>query len=107
MLAGDVEMKEKCTNEIFVDDVTPEIMNALLEFLYLGDTNGIDWYNVDHICALVYAVDKYWIPSLMNRCYNALMRLMNLENFGQIAKATFMYNSDKEFKDEVRNFFER
>ncbi|CAL8083486.1 unnamed protein product [Orchesella dallaii] len=106
MFASDKETKEMITNIIEVEDVCLDDMIYLLEFLYLGDLHRVDWTSVDQICALVYAADKYWIVPLMIKCFQNLMKLMNLENFAKIARVTFTYDCEKEFKDEVRHFFE-
>lgn len=107
MLNGQMNTSEKSSSIIKVNDITPEIMATLLEFIYFGYTTRFDWDNVDHICALVYAAEKYWITPLITRCFQTLMKNLNLENFAKISKVTFMYACDKQFKDEVRHFFER
>lgn len=107
MLNSQMDTSEKSSLVIKVNDVPSDMMSTLLEFLYLGYTTRFDWDNIDHICALVYAAEKYWITPLMTRCFQMLIKGINLENFAKISKATFMYASDKQFKDEVRHFFER
>ncbi|ODN06067.1 BTB and MATH domain-containing protein 42 [Orchesella cincta] len=103
----DKETKELQTNIIEVEDVSLDDMLYLLEFMYLGDLNRFEWTSVDQICTLVYVADKYWIVPLMIKCFQNLMKLMDLENFGKIARVTFTYDCEKEFKDEVRHFYER
>lgn len=107
MLDSKMETQEKSSCVIKVDDISPEIITAMLEILYTNATSHFDWANTDHICALIYSADKYWIQPLMTKCYQQLMKLLDVENFAKIAKVTFMYNCGKPFKDAVRHYFER
>ena len=69
-------MREKINNEIQVDDIKPEVMAELLEFIYIGTASNLDKFAVD----LFIAADKYQINSLKDHCEKKIINSLGVEN---------------------------
>jgi len=69
-------MKEKINNEIEIDDIKPEVMTELLEFIYTGRSSNLDNFSED----LLIAADKYGIDSLKKLCEGILINSLGIEN---------------------------
>jgi len=69
-------MKEKIKNEIEIDDIKPEVMTELLEFIYTGRSSNLDNFSVD----LLIAADKYGIDLLKKLCEGILINSLGIEN---------------------------
>jgi len=69
-------MREKINNEIQVDDIKPEVMAELLEFIYIGKVSNLDKFALD----LFIAADKYQINSLKDLCEKKLINSLAMEN---------------------------
>merc|ERR1712098_223556 len=69
-------MQEEINNEIKIDDIKPEVMTELLEFIYTGRSSNLDQFSVD----LLIAADKYGIVSMKMLCEEILINSLGLEN---------------------------
>jgi len=70
------QMKEKISNEVHIDDVKPDVMAVLLQFLYTGKVSNFDKFAMD----LFIAADKYQIESLKKLCERELVKSIGIEN---------------------------
>jgi len=70
------QMKEKISNEVHIDDVKPDVMAVLLQFLYTGKVSNFDKFAMD----LFIAADKYQIESLKKLCETKLVMSIGIEN---------------------------
>jgi len=64
-----VDMKEKNSSEVHIEDVTADVMEELLQFIYKGKSSNFDKYVTD----LLFAADKYQIDSLKEQCEKKLI----------------------------------
>jgi len=64
------------TNEIQVDDVKPEVMAELIEFIYTGKSSNLDKYAMD----LLIAADKFQMDSLKEFCEKKLLTTLGIKN---------------------------
>jgi len=69
-------MQEEINNEIKIDDIKPEVMTELLEFIYTGRSSNLDQFSTD----LLIAADKYGIVSMKMLCEEILINSLGLEN---------------------------
>ncbi|XP_057317941.1 speckle-type POZ protein-like A [Microplitis mediator] len=70
------EMIEKKDNKISIPDITPEIFEKVLEYIYTDEVSGLAKIADD----LLEAADKYQLLSLKNICQESLSKTLNLEN---------------------------
>ncbi|XP_057319167.1 speckle-type POZ protein-like [Microplitis mediator] len=70
------EMIEKKDNKISIPDITPEIFEKVLEYIYTDEVSGLAEIADD----LLEAADKYQLLSLKNICQESLRETLNLEN---------------------------
>lgn len=70
------EMKEKSENKVKISDVSPEVMQELLRFIYTGRVNNMSNLKME----LLVASDKYMIEDLKNMCEEALIQGLKNEN---------------------------
>jgi len=70
------QMKEKISNEVHIDDVKPDVMADLLQFIYTGKFSNFDKFAMD----LFIAADKYQIESLKKLCERELVKSIGMEN---------------------------
>jgi len=70
------QMKEKINNEVHINDVKPDVMAVLLQFLYTGKVSNFDKFAID----LFIAADKYQIESLKKLCEMKLVKSIGIEN---------------------------
>jgi len=74
----DKNMKKKhMKNKIQIDDIKPEVMAELLQFIYTGkSSNNLDKFATD----LFIAAEKYQIDSLKEHCQEKLISSINVAN---------------------------
>lgn len=79
MLACD--MLEKKTNKVKIEDMEPEIFEALLIFIYSGKQTLID---PEKMCNLLKAADKYAIHDLKPFCEENIIETISIDNAADI-----------------------
>ncbi|XP_057318193.1 speckle-type POZ protein-like [Microplitis mediator] len=70
------DMIENKESKISISDITPEIFQKVLEYIYTDKVTGLDESNVE----LLKAADKYQLRSLKNTCEESLSKILALEN---------------------------
>merc|ERR1719491_545717 len=74
-------MREAATGRVEITDVSAEITEQLLEFIY---TDGLQhdevWEDNDAIGALMQAAAKYEVPGLVSLCEQRAMKRLTVEN---------------------------
>ncbi|XP_057319523.1 speckle-type POZ protein-like isoform X2 [Microplitis mediator] len=70
------EMIEKKENKITIPNITPDIFEKVMEYIYTDEVSGLAEIADD----LLKAADKYQILSLKNICQESLSETLNLEN---------------------------
>jgi hypothetical protein len=76
------DMAEKRTSAITIPDVSSECVESLLQFLYYGETDGLERKNVKQIQELIKVGDMYMITSLVDACVGVLMKKPYEVDFG-------------------------
>ena len=69
-------MKEGNTGEIIIEDMTPNTLRILLEFIYAGTVDDI----TEGVEEVLYAADKYEMISLVDICVENMKELASPEN---------------------------
>jgi len=64
------------TNEIQVDDIKPEVMAELIEFIYTGKSSNLDKFAMD----LLIAADKFQMDALKELCEKKLLTTLGIKN---------------------------
>ncbi|CAG5101215.1 Similar to spop-b: Speckle-type POZ protein B (Xenopus laevis) [Cotesia congregata] len=70
------ELDEKKSNQIFITDITADIFEKVLEFIYTDEVSGLNAIAED----LLEAADKYQILSLKEMCEVSLCKTLKPEN---------------------------
>jgi len=81
-------MQEKINNKIEIDDIKPEVMTELLEFIYTGRSSNLDQFSVD----LLIAADKYGIDSMKKLCEDILINSLGIENCFSLLRMSDTYS---------------
>ncbi|XP_057325877.1 speckle-type POZ protein-like A [Microplitis mediator] len=84
------EMIEKKDNKISIPDITPEIFEKVLEYIYTDKVTGLDEIADD----LLEAADKYQLLSLKNICQESLSKTLNLENAFKLMPLADRYSAE-------------
>jgi len=107
----DVNMEEKKSGVVEIEDIDLPVLQAMLNFIYTGEDVTED---VDDLANLVYAGDKYELKGLLDFCYQKFlhteddsklveMLIMadrhNLENIKEEAMARITEDKNKFLKD--------
>lgn len=74
------EMKENVTSRVDIQDISPDIFQALLRFIY---TDRVDLTKTD-AKGLLIAANKYLIPLLKFRCQESLSKSLTVENCSEM-----------------------
>jgi len=82
-------MKEKGMSRIDIPDVTQDIFNALLHFMY---TDRVQLTEASAELLLA-AADKYLLASLKSKCEEFIIKYLKIENCSRIMNLADMYNS--------------
>ncbi len=94
------EMKENQENRVVVQDISPDIFDALLRFLY---TDQVDLSTVD-ATALLIAANRYLIPLLKFRCEESLSQHLTTANFSELLVLADLHGALR-LKKEAEDFF--
>lgn len=94
------EMKEKRENEVKIKDVSHEVMQEVLRFIYTGRANNLEILKAD----LFIAADEYNIEGLKTLCEDALIRDLRVENALDLLVFADQYNSGS-IKEAAMKFF--
>lgn len=92
-------MKEKTSDSVDISDIDPEVLMAMLDFIYTGKASNLDTM-VDKLLA---ASDKYEINSLKFMCEENLCANLAVENAVTTLILADRHNA-KELKSETLNF---
>jgi len=104
------EMKESTTRELIIEDVTEDIIDAFLEYIYTGEITK----KVENESGLVYVADKYSVPGLLEVCFHRFPEIQenmvvdililadrhNLEDFKKVAIQRVLQDKAKFFSEE-------
>lgn len=81
MFSQESPMREAATGRVEITDVSAEITEQLLEFIYTdGLQNDEVWEDNDAIGALMQAAAKYEVPGLVSLCEQRAMKRLTVEN---------------------------
>ena len=107
----DVDMEEKKSGVVEINDIDPAVLKAMINFIYTGEDVTED---VDELAHLLYAGDKYELKGPLDLCYQKFlntdddsklveMLIMadrhNLDNIKKLAMARITKNKNKFLKD--------
>lgn len=97
-------LKESTQKIIKITDVTPEIFEAILKFIYSGEfPDDLAPIAKD----LLIAADKYNLPPLVTTCEYKLSQDVNLENCIDLLVFADLYNLGHCLKNEVLTFMKK
>lgn len=94
------DMKENRQNEVEVSDVSWEVVQEVLRFIYTNEVNNLDILKTD----LFVAADKYMIEDLKVLCEEALANDLKIENFVDSLILADRYDLN-DLKVAASNFF--
>lgn len=94
------EMKEKRENEVKIKDVSHEVMQEVLRFIYTGRVDNLDALKTD----LFVAADEYNIEALKALCERALIRDFKVDNILDMLVFAEQYSSNNLKAAAVRFF---
>ncbi|XP_057318274.1 speckle-type POZ protein-like [Microplitis mediator] len=84
------EMIEKKQNKVSITDITPEIFEKVLEYIYTDEVIGLD----EIADELLEAAEKYQLQSLKETCQESLSATLNLENAFKLMTLADLYNAN-------------
>lgn len=96
------DMKEKGENRIKITDITSEVMEEVLRFMYAAKVNNIENMAND----LLFAAEKYSIPGLKELCIKTLLDNMKIKNALELLLLADMCNA-ADLKSKVIKFIVR
>ena len=67
----DVDMEEKKSGVVEINDIDPAVLKAMINFIYTGEDVTED---VDDLAHLLYAGDKYELKGLLDLCYQKFLK---------------------------------
>jgi len=83
------DMKETREKRVVIDDISPEAVAGLLDFMYTDAVPNIDSIAPD----LYFAVHRYNIPSLMSLCEETMVSNMNVDNAAELYQLADFYDA--------------
>eukprot|EP00092_Neocalanus_flemingeri_P035785 GFUD01038965.1.p1 GENE.GFUD01038965.1~~GFUD01038965.1.p1 ORF type:complete len:367 (-),score=95.94 GFUD01038965.1:78-1178(-) len=107
----DANMKEATIGLVVINDVEPDIVDKMVEFIYTGDVTK----QVDDLAKVVYVADKYRLEGLLDFCFrkfdidrddDQLVEMLiladkhNLDKFKELAMKRIVMNKAKFVADE-------
>jgi len=92
-------MKESVSNRVEIDDIAPDIFEALLQFIY---TDRVDLTNIDPKDLLA-AANKYLLPLLKFECQKFLTERIKKENCVELLALADLHNA-VHLKKSTANF---
>jgi len=108
----DVDMDENNPGVVDIDDINPEALKIILEFIYTGEDITKD---MDDLANLIYAADKYELKGLLDLCYKRFLNTNDesklvemliiadrhkLDNIKELAMARIAEDKNKFLQDE-------
>ncbi|XP_015907586.2 speckle-type POZ protein B [Parasteatoda tepidariorum] len=84
-------MQESEDGVVVIEDIEPQVLRDLLDFVYSGHLNLND-LTVSKACELLYAAEKYQIRTLKQLCVNHLRSNLSVENAFQILECSNLYD---------------
>ncbi|CAF1116575.1 unnamed protein product [Didymodactylos carnosus] len=94
-----IDMLEKQTNIIEINDISDDIIEEMLRYIYYNDIKYLDQNALD----LLYVADKYAIENLRNVCIKSLINSITYETAAEMLIRANIYNS-KLLKDNILTF---
>jgi len=82
-------MKENLVNRVDIEDVSPDVFQALLHFIY---TDQVDFAEVDAKDLLI-AANKYLLPLLKFQCQESLSQSLTKENCTEMLMLADVHNA--------------
>eukprot|EP00092_Neocalanus_flemingeri_P016324 GFUD01017671.1.p1 GENE.GFUD01017671.1~~GFUD01017671.1.p1 ORF type:complete len:379 (-),score=108.20 GFUD01017671.1:35-1126(-) len=107
----DANMKEATIGLVVINDVEPDIVDKMVEFIYTGDVTK----QVEDLAKVVYVADKYRLEGLLDFCFrkfdidrddDQLVEMLiladkhNLDQFKDLAMKRIVMNKSKFIADE-------
>jgi len=100
-----LDMNEKATNTVTVDDISDYVVAKMLEFVYTGELeNEEDWKDLELMSELLYSADKYGLDGLKLTCYRKLLDSKNEDTVPTIVILIHIYGAPPAVKEEVYNY---
>lgn len=84
------EMIEKKQNKVSITDITPEIFEKVLEYIYTDEVIGLDEIADD----LLEAAEKYQLQSFKETCQESLSVTLDFENAFKLMTLADLYNAN-------------
>ena len=84
-----LNMQEKLTNEVTIEDFEPKVIEMIIKFMYAGEVEGLG----ENAAILLPAADKYDIEELKVACEIALIDRLNRANCLDTLILADMYNA--------------
>ena len=85
------DMKERNTGIVKIDDVSQDVMEEVLRFVYTGKVLNIDKMADD----LLTAADKYQLDRLKAMCEKSLRKNLSIENVSEVLILADFHNADQ------------
>lgn len=93
------QLQENMENRVCIDDISSQVLEALLNYIYCGDTSSVDQFSAE----LLIAADKYDIQSLINLCVESMMHQICTETAAKLYYTADVYQLS-ELKQVAINF---
>jgi len=94
----DVDMDESNRGVVDIDDMNPEVLKAIIEFIYTGEDVTED---VDDLATLVYAGDKYELGGLLDLCYEKFLKINDESKLAEMLIGADRHNLDNIKKEAM------
>lgn len=101
MAMFDHDMVEKKSNEVNLEDMEPEIVKAMVHFMYTDEI-----YNLEQATDLLLAADRFQLPRLRILCEEHLLQKISVDTVGNLLTIADMTNADA-LKKECLEFTAR
>ncbi|CAL1299421.1 unnamed protein product [Larinioides sclopetarius] len=85
------DMREVNNNVVTITDIKMNVLKILISFLYTGKLPDCD---VDMICELYYAADKYDVAELRQICVDLIIPQISMENMHCVMKLAFAHDDE-------------
>ncbi|KAK0161324.1 hypothetical protein PV327_009805 [Microctonus hyperodae] len=82
------EMKEQSKNEAIINDISAEVFEKMLEYIYTDKVTNLDALASE----LLYAADKYALEGLKEQCGMSLWKKINVNNAADILVLAYRHN---------------
>ncbi|CAG5101218.1 Similar to spopl: Speckle-type POZ protein-like (Xenopus laevis) [Cotesia congregata] len=88
------DMSEKKSNEVFITDISPDIFEKLLQYIYTDEVSDLDSIAAD----LLKAADKYQLQSLKKMCEESLCKNLKPDNLISMMNFAERHNAESMLK---------